>query len=76
MINAEKDVNVSHLLGICRCNMGDNNKKAKNKCATFSLTDWGDPTRNAWKLCHDDFSLFPYKIQLSHPLSEDEIRET
>jgi hypothetical protein len=30
-------------------------------------------TSNAWKICHDDLSLFPYEMQLSQPLSEDGI---
>jgi hypothetical protein len=40
VINVRRDVNVSHLLRICRCGMGDD-KKSEQKCATFSVTDWG-----------------------------------
>jgi hypothetical protein len=33
----------------------------------------GVSTRRAWKNCRDDLLLFPYKMQLSQPLSEDGI---
>jgi hypothetical protein len=41
VINVRWDVNLSHLLRICRCGMGDNNKKSEQTCAMFSMTDWG-----------------------------------
>jgi hypothetical protein len=33
----------------------------------------GISTSTSWKICRDDLSLFPYKMQLSQPLSEDGI---
>jgi hypothetical protein len=56
----------------CWCSRGDNNKKSKKNCATVSTSDLGfsQPCMKnlSWSLV-----LFPYKMQLSQPLSEDGI---
>jgi hypothetical protein len=51
VINERRDVSVSHLLGICWCKMGDNNKKTTKMCAAFSITDWGPNQKCMQTLC-------------------------
>jgi hypothetical protein len=36
-------------------------------CTVFSPTVWG-LSQHCMEMCHDDLSLFPYKVQLSQPL--------
>jgi hypothetical protein len=44
-------------------------RRIPRKCASLAQRI-GVSTSNAWKICHDEL-LFPHKIQLSQPLSED-----
>jgi hypothetical protein len=64
-LNVRRDINTEDLFVGRRswCNMGGSNKKSKQKCAAFSISDRVS-TSNAWRICHDDL-LFPNKMQQS-----------
>jgi hypothetical protein len=52
-----------------QCSTGANNKKSKKKSVQHLAQQIGVSTSSEWEICHDDLLLFPYKMQLSQPLS-------